>query len=316
MIFGGEENAAVETVNVSLLIREMIELLKVSISKHAIMVAELGEDLPFVQANPAQLRQVLMNLITNASEAIGDQDGVIRVTTRQVKVDRNSPVAASERLVAEGDYVQLEVSDTGRGMTMDMQARAFDPFFTTKSPGQGLGLAVVQGIVRSVGGTIRLISAPGEGTTFQILLPCTEQAAQATASTLSRTEKEKDMSRAATILVAEDEDLLRQPVSKMLRKTGFTVIEANNGSAALDLIRTHKDAMDVLLLDISLPGASSREVFEEAKRLRPDLAVIVTSANSQETAAVSLCAERIERFIRKPYSFLNLVDMIREIQSS
>jgi len=284
------------------------------VSKHAAVETDLGKNLPAVRANPAQLRQLVMNLITNASEAIGDRDGVIRVTTRRVTVSRDSPLVASEHL-AEGDYVQLEVSDTGRGMTADTQARVFDPFFTTKLAGHGLGLAVVQGIVRSLGGAIRLVSALGKGTMFQILLPCVEPAVQATGSTVSRAEKKEVRSGEVTILVVEDEGPLRLAASKMLRKRGLSVIEASDGSAALDLIRAHKDHIDVLLLDITLPGASSREVFEEAKRLRPDMAVIVTSAYSKEMAAASL-AGRVERFIRKPFMLGDLIDVIREAISS
>ena len=310
MIYAGQESEVLELVDISATVKDMLELLKVSVSKHAAVETALGKGLPAVRANPARLRQVVMNLVTNASEAIGDRDGVIRVTTRVVTLGPGSPVAASGR-PAEGDYLQLEVSDTGCGMTTDIQGRIFDPFFTTKPAGHGLGLAVVQGIVRSIDGTIRLMSAPGKGTTVQILLPCTEHKAQATRSTASRVEEEKLQSREATILIVEDEDLLRLAASKMLRKKGFSVIEARDGSAALDLIREHKDHIDVVLLDITLSGASSREVLKEAKRLRPDVRVIVTSAYNEEAAIASLAA-RVERFIRKPYSLEDVLHTIRE----
>jgi two-component system cell cycle sensor histidine kinase/response regulator CckA len=114
-----------------------------------------------------------------------------------------------------------------------------------------------------------------------------------------------------TILVLEDEDVVRQGVSKMLRRTGLSVLEASDGSAALDVMRARKDDIDVLLLDITLPGTSSREVYDEARRLRPDLRVIVTSAHSRETASSSL-AERIDYFIRKPFSLGDLIDMVRQ----
>jgi len=314
MIYAGQESEVLELVDVSEIVEDMLELLKVSISKHAAVETDLGRNLPAVRANPGQLRQVVMNLITNASEAIGDRDGAIHVTTRRVTVGRDSPAVTSERL-PEGDYLQMAVSDTGRGMTAETQARVFDPFFTTKRAGHGLGLAVVQGIVRSLGGAIHLVSAPGKGTTFQTLLPCAEQPPQATRSTASRAEEETHRSRKATILVVEDENLLRLATSKMLQKNGFSVIEASDGSTALDLIRAHKDDIDVLLLDITLPGASSREVLEEAKRQKPDMTVIVTSAYNEGMAATSL-AGSVERFIRKPYRLADLMDMIREILSS
>src|ERR1700722_11103017 len=299
MIYAGRESEVLELVDVSRIVEDMLELVKVSVSKHVVVETDLAKDLPAVRANPAQIRQVVMNLLTNASDAIGDRDGVIRVTTGQVTPGCDSPVV-------------LEVSDTGRGMTPEMQAKVFDPFVTTKSVGHGLGLAVVQGIVWSLHGTIQLLSAPGKGTTFQISLPCEERLVQSRPRLLSRTGGEARVSRGSAILVVEDEGTLRQAVSKMLRQKGLSVIEASDGSAALDVIRAQKDHIHVLLLDISLPGASSREVLEEAKRLRSDLAVIVTSAYSQEVAAASL-GSHVERFIRKPYSFGDLIGMIREM---
>jgi len=193
-------------------------------------------------------------------------------------------------------------------MAPETQARVFDPFFTTKSAGHGLGLAVVQGIVRSLRGAIHLASSPGAGSTFQILLPCAGPAQQPIRDAIPRAKAETQF-REATILIVEDEDFLRQAVSKILRKSGLSAIEAADGSAALSLIRAHQN-IDVLLLDISLPGASIREVFEEASRLSPDMKVIVTSAYSKETAAASL-AGRVERFIRKPFRLDDLVESIR-----
>ncbi len=313
MIYSGRETEVLELVDVSEIVRDMLDLLKVSVSKHAVLETTFGKNLPTVRANSGQLRQVVMNLITNASEAIGDRDGVIRVTTGLVTVRRDSPVAASDDL-ASGNFVRLEVSDTGCGMTREMQAKVFDPFFTTKLAGHGLGLAVVQGIVRSLSGRIRVVSALGNGTIFQILLPYVEETAQP-GSSASQAEKETIGCRGATILIVEDEDLIRQPVSKMLRKKGFSVIEASEGNAAVELIRAKGDHIDVLLLDITLPGASSSAVFEEAARLRPGLPVIVTSANTEEVAATAL-ARRFNRFIRKPFGLDDLIGLIRDSLSS
>jgi CheY-like chemotaxis protein len=219
-------------------------------------------------------------------------------------------VSASEHL-DEGDYVELGVSDTGHGMTPETQGRVFDPFFTTKASGHGLGLAVVQGIVRSLRGAIRLVSAPGSGTMFQILLPCAEHAVQPAPAEIPRDGEGTLGSKTATILFVEDEELLREAASKMFRNEGFSVIEASDGTEALNLIRAYQNRLDVILLDITLPGISSRVVFEEARRLRPGLPVIVTSANSKETAAAVL-ANGVERFIRKPYRLRNVVDTILE----
>jgi PAS domain S-box-containing protein len=174
MIYAGEESPAFELVDISALVNEMLHLLKVSISKHTILKIELGQDLPFIHANPAQIRRLVMNLVTNASEAIGEGPGTIRAATAKVKVGPDYRNLGGANL-PEGNYVRLEVSDTGSGMTPEVQARIFDPFFTTKPMGRGLGLAAVRGIIHSHGGTINVESACGQGTLFQILLPCIHQ---------------------------------------------------------------------------------------------------------------------------------------------
>jgi PAS domain S-box-containing protein len=171
MIYSGKESGTLELVNVSRTVTEMIELLGASISKRAKLQVDLEEDLPALWGNAPQLRQIVMNLVTNASEAIGDRDGVIRVSTRCVNKGQESQ-ATTDRW-AQSSYLQLEVSDNGCGMSQETQARIFDPFFTTKSAGHGLGLAVVDGIVRDLGGVIHLTSKLDKGTTFQVLLPCT-----------------------------------------------------------------------------------------------------------------------------------------------
>jgi len=295
----------------------MLELLKVSISKHAVLKTSLGKGLPAVHGNPAQIRQVVMNLVTNASEAIGDRDGTILVVTERLAVGPGANVPEAKNL-PEGDYLRLEVSDTGCGMTPETQRRVFDPFFTTKFAGRGMGLAVVQQIVRRHGGAIHVVSSVGQGTSVQVVLPCTTETGGANddagsaggraSESLARTE--------GRILIVEDEPALLAAVSKMLRRKGFSVIEASDGSAALELIRTHPDHIDAMLLDFTLPGVSSREVLEEAGRLRPDLAAVLTSAHSQESVAASFAGLTVEHFIRKPFRIDELVSLLRDTLSA
>ena len=274
--------------------------MKVSISKHAVLKINLDKDLPAVWGNAPQIRQVLMNLVINASEAIGDKEGVIQVTTSRVPA---------------GDYVRLEVSDNGCGMTEEAKAKIFDPFFTTKFAGRGLGLAVVQGIVRAHGGVIDVVSAPGQGATFQVLLPCTpKRALEAQNAVISSTaEGSHALTRTgATVLVVEDEEVLRRAVSKALRIRGFSVMEAQDGSVAMDLMRTHGDKIDVILLDVTLPGTSSKEVFEEAQRMRANLKVVLTSAYDRKTIDAFFPGLRITQFIRKPFQLDELVGTLRD----
>jgi two-component system cell cycle sensor histidine kinase/response regulator CckA len=231
-------------------------------------------------------------------------------------VEVTASLAAGGTDLPEGDYLRLEVSDTGCGMTEERKARIFEPFFTTKFAGRGLGLAVVQAIVRAHGGTVNLISAPGQGTRFQILLPCTDRPVELVRAMSLTATGEPISSAVGTVLLVEDEDTLRRSVSSMLRKRGFVVVEAGDGCAAVDLFRSHQDHIDVILLDITIPGSSSREVMAEARRIRPDIKVILTSAYSRAMVMPSLGAPRISAFIRKPFPLAELVELLRNTLAS
>ena len=308
MIYMAPENEVRELINVSGIVEDMTEILKRSLPKRAVLETHLNKQRGTVRANPSQIRQIVMNLVSNAAEAIGDRDGVIRITTGHVTVGPQSHLATSDGIKA-GDYVQLEVSDTGRGMTREVQARIFDMFYTSKRSGiHGLGLTAVQIIVERLRGIIRLSSAPGEGTTFRIMLPFEEQIVETDGSVAALPGDEALASR-ATILVVEDDSMLRRALSTMLRMRGFSVLEASDGSAALDVIRAQDKHFDVVLLDINLSGASGSEVYKEIIRLRPGLAVVTMSAYSKEMAA-TLLGGRVERFLRKPFSIHELIEMI------
>jgi PAS domain S-box-containing protein len=314
MIYAGKESTVVELVDLSTIVEEMLSLLKVSVTKHAVIQANLDQHLPAVRASAAELRQIVMNLITNASDAIGDKDGVIRVITTRVTLKRES-AGNSFRTLPDGEYLQLEVSDTGRGMSPQTQAKAFDPFFTTRSAGRGLGLAVVQGIVRSLGGGIHLASEPDKGTTFQVLLPCAKTTAAASGHLISGGQMVIPSQR-RTVLVVEDEDHLRHAIVKMLRKAGLEVFEAAEGSSAIKLLRGDGGKIDVVLLDMTMPGASCHEIVAEAVNAKPDIKVIFTSAYSQEMIASSISAPQIHSFIRKPFQFGDLLKTLRNSLSS
>jgi PAS domain S-box-containing protein len=293
MIYAGAETPEPTLLDVSSVVEDMLALLKVSTSRNAVIQPVLAKNLPAVRANPARISRIVMNLVTNASEAIGDQNGVIGVTTR-----------------CDGEFVQLEVSDTGCGMPAEVQTRVFEPFFSTKSAGRGLGLALVDGIVRNLGGSIQFESTLGTGTKIRISLPRVDSGPREVEAAV-RGESEPGITPAATVLFVEDEDALRRAVSKMLANRGISVIEAVDGSAALEFVRSPR-RIDILLLDVTIPGASSREVFEEARRLRPETKVVIASAYTHEIAESSF-QDHIEYFLRKPYHMGDLLQLIRQI---
>jgi PAS domain S-box-containing protein len=310
MIYGGKESPDFEPIDVSLLVGEMLELLKVSISKQATLKIELGENLPAVHANAPQIRQIVMNLVTNASEAIGAKGGVIRVTTSHLAGCPGTAANAAMNL-GEAGYLQLEVSDTGCGMTEEVRARIFDPFFTTKAAGHGLGLAVLRGIVRSHGGAINVASTPGSGTTIEVLLPCTDRPAKVSTGRTAVAEESFEVS--GTVLLVDDEETLRLAVSKALRKRGFPVLAAGDGRTAVSLFQDRAKDIDVVVMDLTLPGISGPDALREIRLIKPDVKVILTSAYDRESGGTTVDGYGTPPFLRKPYRFGELVSALREL---
>jgi signal transduction histidine kinase/ActR/RegA family two-component response regulator len=306
MIYAGKESEAVGLVDVSQVAMGMVELLKVSISKHASVVTDFCLDLPAVRGSAGQIQQIVMNLVTNASEALEERGGVIRVATRRVNLER---AAAVSKGIAEGEYMLLEVADTGHGMSLEMQARVFDPFFTTKSEGHGLGLAMVRGIVRGLGGAIHLESEPGKGTTFQIFLR--SAGIMTGASGPLPTARDSNPAPLASILVVEDDDALRVALAQILCRRSFETLDAANGTDAINLLRANSIKIDMMLLDMTIPGPSSHDVAAVAAEARPGLKVVLTSAYDEKTVRTRVGAPQNCGFIRKPFQVEELVQTLR-----
>lgn len=311
-IYGEAENTRFQNVDLENLIREMLPLLGLSASGQTRLRFDCAKNLPAMNGNPGHLRQVILNLVTNASEAIADREGVIDIHLNSMQL----PVPLEQQNViaglAPGEYLHLEISDTGCGMTPELLERIFEPFFTTKLTGRGLGLAVVRKIVDNHGAGIRVSSLSGCGTRVQVWFPATEHP-----DTGTPRPAEKPAARqatAGTILLVEDEDLLRLAVAKGLRKKGFCVLEASDGRTALDFIHSSPETIDVVLLDVVLrQGPSSPQVFAESRRARPGLEFIVMSAYSMESLTASFKTLPFERFIRKPFHLTDLLRTIDEV---
>jgi CheY-like chemotaxis protein len=311
MACAGGRDVSFEAVDLSKVVLEMISLLKVSLPSSVILDTRLDFTLPAIRANPAQIRQVILNLIKNSKEALQDREGTITITTGCVHTDCTTSEDGATDL-PEGEYARLVVSDTGCGMSPDVRARVFDPFYTTKFTGRGLGLAVVQGVVRSHGGAIHVLSTPGRGSIFEVLMPYA-----------NRRLKDKSCSSVAperspttgTILVVEDENALRLAVSKALEKNGFHVLAAETGEAAIELFRKHAETVNLLLLDLNLPGISGAEVLLQVRRIKPQVKVVTTTGYDPQIigASYAWAGQPPSGFIRKPYRVTELLQMIRKL---
>jgi PAS domain S-box-containing protein len=315
LAYSGKGRFCVEPVNLNDLIEEMAHLLVVSISKKVTLQCRFADNLPYVDGDATQLRQIVMNLITNASEAIEAEAGVVALATGIEDCGPDGPAGtvAPERLPG-GPYVYVEVRDTGCGMEPETLARIFDPFFTTKFTGRGLGLAAVLGIVRGHKGAIRVTSEPGQGTTFRVLLP---------ASTRVRPpEPEPDTARTASaprvtgaILLVDDEPGVREVAGRMLASAGFEVAVAASGAEAVDIVREAPERIACVLLDLTMPQLDGEETLVRLRAVRGDLPVVISSGYSEQEIVRRFAGRNLAGFIQKPYVRAQLVSILRDVAS-
>jgi len=313
LAYSGRGRFTVERVDLSRLVSEMTELLRVSISKRVELRLDLASDLPPVEADPTQLRQVVMNLLTNASESVGEEGGVVRVATGTRVCDaatlRACVLDASE---GPGRYAFLEVADTGSGMDAATLQSIFEPFFSTKGAGRGLGLAGVLGIVRGHRGAVQVESQPGRGTTFRVLLP----AAQGERATAPEPTPRTALARrqaGGVVLVVEDEPAVRAVAQAALEAAGFGVVAAEDGRAALAAARERGEEIAAVLLDMSMPRMSGEETFRALRELRPELPVVLTSGYEAGDAVGRLSGDGAVRFVQKPWHPSELVAAVRAV---
>lgn len=310
LAYSGKGRFVVEPVDLNGVVREMLDILQVSVSKKAKLMCRLDEDLPAVEADAGQLRQIVMNLVINAAEAMGEQPGVMTVATGVVQCDRaylEEPWL--DGVPTEGSYVFLDVADTGCGMDADTRARIFDPFFTTKFTGRGLGLPAVLGIVRGHRGAIKFESEPGKGSTFRVLLPVCGDRAEERTDAPAAPEAWKG---SGTILLADDEQTLRTLGTRMLERLGFDVICASDGREAVELFREHADTIRCVLLDLTMPRMDGREACLAIHRIRPDVPVVVASGYNQQEVAGRFAESDLAGLIQKPYQFSALAETLQK----
>jgi two-component system, cell cycle sensor histidine kinase and response regulator CckA len=311
--YSGRGRFVVQPVDLSALVADMRPLLATLAAKTATLRFELAPDVPFIEADAPQVRQVVVNLVTNASDALEGKHGLITVRTAAVDADRR--MLESEYLrndLPEGRYVALEVSDNGVGMAPDTLARLFDPFFTTKATGHGLGLSASLGIIRGHRGSIDVQSTPGRGTTFTVLFPVSaERSEGAPLTALPQTAAARAWRGVGTVLVVDDEAGVRHVAQRMLTRAGFQVREAADGREALAVFDRHPDEIVLVLLDLSMPVLGGEACLRELRVRRPDLPVILTSGYNEADAPIHLAGHRTAGFVQKPFVTADLMDAVR-----
>jgi two-component system cell cycle sensor histidine kinase/response regulator CckA len=298
LAYSGRGHFVVRPTDLDQLVRENLPLLEVALPKKVRLEADLGGDLPAVDADVGQLQQVLMNLVINAAEAIGDRGGTVRVSTgtRRVGAGDSYLWAVSGHPLAPGSYVSLAVQDDGPGMDARTVDRIFEPFFTTKFTGRGLGLAAVLGVVRGHRGALSVESTPGEGSVFRLLLaPSASKAAR------RAEESPTGVGGPRTLLLIDDEDVVRDMVAEVLEQSGVEVLSAGDGYGGLALYRERRHDVDVVLLDLSMPGLSGEETFARLRDLDPEVRVILSSGYDREEATRRFHGQQPAGFIQKPY---------------
>ncbi len=303
LAYSGRGTFVVQRIDLGHLVDEMTPMLRLSVSKRADLRFRLAPDLPAIEADATQMRQVVLNLVVNASEAIGDRDGVIEVSTGTIECDDAVLAEAAVNDAARpGPHVCLEVTDSGAGMDGETQARIFDPFFTTKLSGRGLGLAAVMGIVRNHKGAIAVRSQPESGTTFRVLFP---QAAQAAASPVERPSA-ASVRGTGTILLVDDEVGVRTTAKAMLERLGYRVILAEDGRQAVDVFQAHQAEIAGVLLDLTMPSMDGEETFRALRGIDARTRVILSSGYGEHDVEQRFAGLGLAGFIQKPYELQSL----------
>jgi PAS domain S-box-containing protein len=311
LAYSGKGQFVIERLNLEQQVRQILALIAASIPKGVKIELDSTPDLPSVEGDAGQLQQLIMNLVINGAEAIGEGGGTVTISTRLREIDRDyvrDNLAGDN--IPPGSFVVLEVHDTGCGMDAATQARIFDPFFTTKFTGRGLGLAAVLGIVRGHKGALTVYSEPGTGTTFKVFLPVASESVPATIEPSVLTEFRGQ----GTILVVDDEEVVQRTLKTTLERYGYKVVPAGGGEEATEILRQMGDGIALILLDMTMPGLSGEQTLKRLREIRTDVPVIATSGYN-EVEALRRFGAGLSGFIQKPFTPRKLAEKIQRVLS-
>lgn len=312
LAYSGKGRFLMEKVDFNKLIKDIVHFLEDSISDSIDLFWELTPELNDVNVDVTQLRQVVMNLVSNAAESIGDKKGEIRIKTY-------SEPASSDQLVeswvgepdSEIEYVYLRITDNGEGISPSILPRIFDPFFSTKFIGRGLGLSAVLGIIRSMNGAIRVHSEPGQGACFEIRIPVSSADIFTVGKSVCNDQMQK-----RRILLVDDDESVRTVAEKMLSFAKYEVLPAEDGEVATELFRIHHESISCVLLDLSMPKMDGEQTCEELNKISDKVPILICSGYTEDEISKRFEGKNLAGFIQKPYRFQQLVDMLEDIHSS
>lgn len=315
--YSGKGRFVVTQTDLNELVQENADIFRTAVARTIKMDVYLAPEPCIIEADPGQIQQVVMNLITNASEAIGEKTGVIVLSTGSRTLDEETlRKSLLEEKPESGRFAYIEVSDTGCGMDEETIHRIFEPFFTTKFAGRGLGMSVVLGIVRGHQGAIFVDSAKDKGTTITVAFPFLEGAtASAAKKRLSSLQSPSTSTASGTILVVDDEETVRTVCAALVARLGFRTMTAANGEEGIKLFAEHAPNLVCVLLDLTMPGMDGVETFHEMKKIRPDVPVILCSGYDRQDATRRFTSEGLAGFIQKPYRIDSLRDIIEQVRT-
>jgi CheY-like chemotaxis protein len=311
LAYSGKGRFVIQSLDLTQLVGEMTHLLGVSISKRVSLEYDCDANMPPVEGDATQIRQIIMNLVTNASDAIGEGTGEIHIRTgvRHCDQDKLRTMTLGEDLPA-GEYVFIEVSDNGCGMDHRTRKRIFEPFYTTKFTGRGLGLAAVLGIVRGHQGALQVESELEQGAVFQVLFPVSEQTDEVYQA--GRT-SQLSLVGGGTILVVDDEDAVRALAARMLEKLGYEVLTAADGQQSIQIFQERHTEIDAVILDMTMPHMSGEDTLHALREIDPRIRVVLSSGyNEPEILMESAVGDQVD-FIQKPYQMTALGAKLRQV---
>jgi PAS domain S-box-containing protein len=312
MAYAGKDKLSLTKLNIATQVDETIIMMKSSLPQNAVIKFNLSASIPMIEGDVSQLNQLVINLIINASEAIGTAQGEVNVSLDRIEIIAGKAFKDfDDNPIPPGEYVCLEVTDSGCGMDEATQSRIFEPFFTTKFTGRGLGMSAVLGIIKSHGGVLQLFSQPSQGTTLKVFLPALLNEPTGDENQSSSTASES-WQGSGTILLVEDEDEVRFITKELLKMFGFTVLEAVNGKEALEMYQ--KNAAEIMLVftDIGMPVMDGYDLVEKLKNLKPELPIIISSGFGDAEVNARIGSDNIAGIISKPYK----ADKLREVLKS